>query len=232
MKARDLKLAREKRGWSQKEAADRLGVSQPYLSMLETGKRSLSPQLVQKAMHVYQLPPTFLPCTGLSERPELLDNQTLAEGLGRLGYPGFAYLRTRRRTKNPAEVLLAALSKDDLEARLTEALPWLLLHYADGLDTSWLVDQARVHNLQNRLGFVANLARRAAEATPRYQHRARVLRQLEQNLERSRLAREDTLCQTSLPEAKRRWLEENRPPEARHWNLLTDWRPETLRHAN
>lgn len=231
MRAVDLKLARQRRGWSQKEVARRLGLSQPYLSMLETGKRSLSPQLVSKAMRVFQLPPTFLPPSGFFEGPKLLDSQTLAEELGRLGFPGFAYLRTRRRKKNPAEVLLAALSKDDLEARLTEALPWLLLRYGGDLDTSWLLEQARVSNLQNRLGFVVNLARRVAEVVPQYQHHAHVLRQLEQELEVSRLAREDTLCQTSLPQAKRRWLEENRPPEAKHWNLLADWRPETLRYV-
>jgi len=187
--------------------------------------------MARKMMHVYQLPPTVLLPGEMSGRPNTPDNQALAEELSRLGYPGFAYLRTRRRTKNPAEVLLTALAMDDLEARLTEALPWLLLRYGDGLEASWLLEQARVHNLQNRLGFVANLARRVAEAAPRYQHRAHVLRQLEQDLEGSRLAREDTLCQTSLPEAKRRWLEENRPPEAMHWNLLTDWRPEMLRYV-
>jgi hypothetical protein len=187
--------------------------------------------MARKMMQVYQLPPTVLLPGEVSGRPNTPDNQALAEELGKLGYPGFAYLRTRRRTKNPAEVLLMALSKEDLEARLTEALPWLLLRYGDGLDASWLLEQTRVHNLQNRLGFVANLARRVAEAAPRYQHRAHVLRQLEQDLDGSRLAREDTLCQTSLPAAKRLWLEENRPPEAKYWNLLTDWRPEMLRYV-
>lgn len=231
MRAGDLKLARQRRGWSQEEAARRLGLSQPYLSMLESGKRSLTRQVARKMLRTYQLPPTVLFPGEVSGRPNTPDNQALAEELAKLGYPGFAYLQTRRRTKNPAEVLLAALSKDDLEARLTEALPWLLLRYADSLDAKWLLEQARVHNLQNRLGFVANLARRVAEATPQYQLRAHVLRQLEQNLEASRLAREDTLCQTSLPEARRRWLGENRPPEARYWNLLTDWRPEMLRYV-
>ncbi len=47
----------------------------------------------------------------------------------------------------------------------------------------------------------------------------------------SRLAKEDTLCQESLSEPERQWLREHRPDEARYWNLLTDWRPESLRYA-
>ena len=33
---------------------------------------------------------------------------------------------------------------------------------------------------------------------------------------------EDTLCHDSMTSAERRWLHDNRTPEARHWNLLTD----------
>jgi len=57
------------------------------------------------------------------------------------------------------------------------------------------------------------------------------LRELEAELERSRLAREDTLCRALMPDRERQWLMERRPPEARHWNLLTDWRPEFLPYA-
>lgn len=228
MRTTHLELARRRRGWSQKEAARRLGLSQPYLSMLESGKRSLTRPMARKMMRAYQLPPTVLPPREPSDRSYTPDNQALAEDLGKLGYPGFAYLRTHRQTMNPAEVLLTALSKDDLEPRLTEALPWLLLRYGDGLDTRWLLTAARVNNLQNRLGFVASLARRVAEACPQFQHRVHTLRQLEQELYGSRLAQEDTLCQKSLPQRKRQWLAQNRPPEAAYWNLLTDWRPEVL----
>lgn len=229
MKSQDLKLARQRRGWTQKEAAARLALSQPYLSMLESGKRRVPPRLARTMVRLYRLPPTALPPSAASHRVAAADNQSLAEELARLGYPGFAYLRTRRRTKNPAEVLLAALAVDDLEARLVEALPWPLLRYE--VDTSWLAQEARFHALQNRLGFVVNLARRVAESSPRYHHRAQSLRQLEQDLERSRLAVEDTLCRRSVPPRKRRWLEENRPAEAAHWHLLTDWRPESLRYV-
>ncbi|MBI4461431.1 MAG: helix-turn-helix transcriptional regulator [Acidobacteria bacterium] len=229
MKPSDLNVARKQRGWSQKEAASRLGVSQPYLSMLENGRRPLSPALAEQLMRVYDLPATVLPLGDFVPR-ETLDAQALAEDVAKLGYPGLAYLRSQGRPKNPAEVLLGALACRDLEPRLTEALPWLLLRYMKDMDTSWLVKQARLHNLQNRLAFVAGLARRAAESLPQFSRPVQLVRQLEGQLQPSRLAVEDTLCQASLPRAKHQWLMTNRPPEAAYWNLLTDWRPEHLRY--
>jgi hypothetical protein len=79
-----------------------------------------------------------------------------------LGYPGFAGLRSRHWTpKNPGEVLLTALAQDDLESRLVEALPWLVLRYST-LDWTWVVREAKVRDLQNCLGFVVGLARQLA----------------------------------------------------------------------
>jgi transcriptional regulator with XRE-family HTH domain len=222
----DLKQRRRERGWSQEEAAVRLGLSQSYVSMLENGSRPLSPRLARRVGRAYGLP-TALPVS----EPRPTDNQTLAEALAKLEYPGFAYMRTRRQRRNPGGVLLAALATDNLEARVTEALPWLLLQYADRLDTRWLLEQARLHTLQNRLGFVVSLARQVAEAAPQYRDRVPALARLEQNLQKSRLANEDTLCQAHLSAARRRWLQENRTPEAAYWNLLTDWRPEALRYV-
>ncbi len=231
MKQEDLKQARRERDWTQAEAAGRLGVSQPYLSLLESGKRHLPLALARRARRVYRLAPTVLLPVALSPERPLPDNQAVAEELAALGYPGFAYLRGRRRLKNPAEVLLVALKENDLEPRLTEGLPWLLLRFGEGMDQKWLVEQARVHNLQNRLGFVVSLARGVAEARPERSSLASTLGGLEKRLEESRLAREDTLSQASMLPARRQWLLENRSPEAAHWNLLTGWRPEQLRYV-
>ncbi len=222
----ELKFARQQRGWSEVEAARRLGVSQSYLSMLETGERRLTPRLARTAMRVYDLPPTVLPVSRAPQTARRLNAQALAEQLAALGYPGFAYLRARTRVKNPVEVLLEALAQDDLEARLVEALPWLLLRYWN-MNLNWLVEQAKLHDLQNRLGFVVSLARQLSErAAVRNEDRNHVLANLESLLDRSRLAREDTLCKALLREPERRWLVENRPEAAKHWNLLTDWRAE------
>lgn len=231
MTGADWKRARNLRGWTQQQAARRLGVSQPYLSLLERDRRPVRPELARRAARVYDLPPTALPLAEPLGAEGLPSDRELAGDLATLGYPGFAHLRSRRPRKNPAEVLLAALAKADLEPRVTEALPWLLLVFSDW-NTDWLLRHARLHNLQNRLGFVVNLSRRVAEKSPRYQHRVPELLRLEQELDRSRLAREDTLCWEALPEVRRRWLADNRPPEAAHWNLLTGWRLEELRYVD
>ena len=224
----DLRSGRLAKGLTQVQAAARLGVSQPYLAMLESGRRRLTPELARRAMAVFELPPTVLPP---SESPHpRMDPDGLANDLAALGYPGFAYLRPRTwETKNPGEVLLAALEQDNLEARLVEALPWLLLRYWT-LDREWLVREAKLRDLQNRLGFVVSLARRLAERA-RDERKAQALSELETQLERSRLAREDTLCKTSLPEPERRWLTENRPEDAKRWNVLTDWTVDAVRYV-
>lgn len=229
MNGYDLRSARRAKGWNQVEAANRLGVSQPYLAMLERGQRRLTSKLALRAARLYNVAPTAVP---RSQRgvPSRLDAATLARDLAGLGYPGFAYVRSRNWTpKNPGEVLLTALAQDDLEPRLVEALPWLVLRYTM-LDWSWVVREAKVRDLQNRLGFVVGLARRLAERAAD-QGKALTLTNLEAELDRSRLAREDTLCRASLPEPERRWLTEHRSEEAKHWNLLTDWTADALRYA-
>ena len=119
----DLKAGRTTKGLKQTQAAARLGVSQPYLAMLENGARRLTPKLARRAMKVYGLPPTVLPHSQLVPRPRV-DADTLANDLAALGYPGFAHLRPpKQRPKNPSDVLLEALAQDDLEARVVEALP-------------------------------------------------------------------------------------------------------------
>ncbi|MFZ1058767.1 MAG: helix-turn-helix transcriptional regulator [Candidatus Rokuibacteriota bacterium] len=229
MNSSDLKSGRSAKGLSQVQAATRLRVSQPYLAMLESGRRRLTPELARRAMKVYDLPPTVLPPSELLSRHRV-DAEALANDVAALGYPGFAYLRPRNwKPKNPSDVLLAALAQDDLEARLVEALPWLVLRYWP-LDREWLVREAKLRDLQNRLGFVVSLARRLAERA-RDERKARALNELETELERSRLAREDTLCKTSLSEPERRWLAENRPEDAKHWNVLTDWTVDALRYV-
>jgi len=148
--------------------------------------------------------------------------------LAALGYPGLSYLKSRRK-RNPAEVMLSALSANNLDSRLAEALPWVLLKHPD-LNWEWLVRAAKVNDLQNKLGFVTSVARRLAEKLGK-QETAALLREQESTLERSRLVREDTLCHDSLTQSERRWLCSNRSDEAKHWNLLTDLSPEHLSNA-
>ena len=148
--------------------------------------------------------------------------------MANLGYPGFRHLRFGR-SLNPAVVLLAAVSCSDMEVRIVESLPWLAVAY-HGLDWEWLTREAKLRDAQNRLGFVVALGRRVAERSGAAAALVR-LREVEEPLERARLAREDTLCQQSLSEAERRWLRKERTADALHWNLLTDLNAEVLPYA-
>jgi transcriptional regulator with XRE-family HTH domain len=227
MRTRDLKAARRRHGWGQVEAAERLGVSQPYLAMLENGKRHLTPALARKVVAAYGLPPTELPVP--SAFTEKADGQRLVEDLAKLDYPGFAYVRTRVRSKNPAEVLLTALAQENLEGRAAEALPWLVLRYWH-MDLTWLMVEAKKFDLQNRLGFVVNLARQLSERGVEAE-RTKALASLESLLEHSRLAREDYFYRAPRNDRERQWLFENRSDAAQHWNLLSDLRPEHLQYV-
>jgi len=217
MHADELKRARSDRGWNQQEAAARLGVTQAYLSMLESGRRDTT-RLSRKLMQVYRLPPTVLPVEAVKENatPDLL-----AHELASLGYPGFAHLRGKARKTNPVNFLLSALLQRNLEARVAEGLPWLVLRYPD-MPRDWLVRESRARALQNRLGFVVTLARLAGQKDE--------LLPLEQTLADSKLAKEDSFCR-ELTAAERRWLRLNRSEEAKKWNLLSDMRPDAVRYA-
>ncbi len=228
MSGEDLKEGRERKGWTQEEAADRLGVSQPYLSLLEKGARRVLEKLAHKAAMLYGLSPARLPMKTRWHAVQAEESDTLASDLAALGYSGLSYLKSRRK-RNPAEVVLSALSAKNLEARLAEALPWVLLEYPD-LDWQWLVRAAKTNDLQNKLGFLTNVARRLAEKLGN-DDTAALLRDQESTLERSRLVKEETLCHDSLTQAERRWLRSNRTDEAKHWNLLTDLSPDHLSHA-
>jgi transcriptional regulator with XRE-family HTH domain len=226
LRPEQLKSARRAAGLTQHQAADRLGVSQAYLALLERGRRPLTAQLRSRIVEIYGLGPIALPLDG--DNLGCWDSSSLAAGLASLGYPGFRQL-TSVQAQNPATILLAALAAGDVEVRVLEALPWLAVQYIN-LDWEWLIREAKVRDLQNRLGFVVMLARQVAEKRGDIVATGR-LHQVEEILDRARLVREDTLCQASLSDAERSWLRQTRPSEASHWNLLTDLEAQLLPYA-
>ena len=212
-----LKTGREEAHLTQQEAASKLGLTQAYLSMLERGRRPVTPELAAQATKVFKLPPTALPLE--ADGPSTLNDSEFKAELGALGYPGFSYLRGKSHY-NPARLLFLALDRNDLDRRVVEALPWLTFRYSE-LDWEWLFRNAKLNDRQNRLGFRVDLAEeladKAGDAT-----RKKSLSEIKAITDRSRLVREDTLSNESMTQAERKWLRRNRPSKARHWNLLTD----------
>ena len=221
-----LRFERRAAGLTQQQAADRLGVSQAYLALLERGQRPITARLRSRIVKLYELGPTALPLDG--EGTGACDSASLAAGLAGLGYPGFRHV-TPGRPQNPATILLAAMAASDVEVRVIEAMPWLAVEY-NNLDWEWLVREAKVRDVQNRLGFVVTLARQVAEKRGDGPTAER-LHEISEILDRARLVREDTLCQVQLSDAERRWLRQTRPAEASHWNLLTDLAVQLLPYA-
>lgn len=230
MDGHTLREVRQSKNWTQQQTARALGVTQAYLSMLEKGRRTVSESFVRKALKVLDLPPTALPLPSEASRaPVPSRKHDFTADLAALGYPGFAYLRTKLQ-KNPAGLLLDALNEPNLDARVAEGLPWLSLTYVD-MDWDWLVRNVKVRDRQNRLGFAVSLASEVAESK-NDRERVRRLRQCLQVLESARLVREDTFCHDSMTQAERKWLREHRSPVAAHWNLLTDMKGEHLAYAS
>ena len=223
----ELKRGRLAAKLTQLEASERLGLSQPYLSQLERGRRAVTPRLARAAAKLYRLSPTLLaPPPGLPDNRDA--SRSLPNQLAALGYPGFSHLR-KGSLVNPAVTVLDALSERRLDGRVAEALPWVLEQFPS-LDWDWLVDQARRRNVQNRLGFLVTVARMLAEKRT---NRVAVnrLSRVEEELEQSRLVAETTLGREGMPAAERAWLREHRSPEARNWNVLSGLKLQDLSYA-
>jgi hypothetical protein len=95
------------------------------------------------------------------------------------------------------------------------------------LDWTWLVRQAKLRNLQNRLGFLTEVASALSRGAPAETAMKRTLKDLDQ----ARLLAETTFCWDSMPASIRQWMRENRSAEAAHWNVLTRLMPEQLNDA-
>lgn len=220
----NLRAVRKSLGWTQQRAAERLGVSQALVSMVENGERSLTPEILDRLGAYYEVDPTNLPL----REPVAMTAADFAREIGSLGYPGFKYLSEGKPYWNPAQFLILALREDDLECRLSEGLPWLVLRYGE-MDWAWALREAKVLDLQNRFGFVVMLACELAE---KYRVGSLLhLRQLESQIERSRLVRQSTFCNERMTQAERKWLQTNSSPGAEHWNLLSNLKVEHLKHV-
>ena len=103
----------------------------------------------------------------------------------------------------------------------------MLVHYSN-LNWDWLVEHAKLQNLQNRLGFLVNLAKAVAERDAT--EVADTLARWEGELEEARLAKVDVLAR-QLTTAERKYFQANRSAAAADWNLLTGLTADTLHYV-
>jgi len=221
----ELKRYRQSARSTQQAAAAALGVSQTYLSLLETGQRPVTEHLEAKAVAKFRLRPVKLPAAAEHYQVINVSDDRAAAELSSLGHPGSAHVR-RSRKRNPTDVLLSVLNSPKRDTRLVEALPWLILEFTD-MNWDSLMRTAKVHDLQNRLGFLTEVASCLATSTGDVS-KVQLLSKYTADLRRSKLQREDTLCNETMTAAERTWLSRHRPSTARQWNLLTDMSPQNL----
>jgi transcriptional regulator with XRE-family HTH domain len=202
--AATLQHWRRRNNLTQVEAAALLGVSQPYLSLIEKGSRPLTKALQSR-----------MKATDTLTHQDSTDDR-FRKQLSALGYPLFAHVSAARTKPTPDVFLLSVLSQSDVDSRVVEALPWLVRQYVGQMDLPWLVRQAKLQSLQNRMGF---LFQTAGLETSELLTAAR-------ELERARLLEEATLCWDSMPGATREWVRANRSSLAKHWNVVTTLRPQ------
>lgn len=226
MTSASLQNVRKQRGWNQQQLAGLLGVSQTLVSLWESGQRKVpAGRLRQLRKLGMELDPVDLPMRNDASRREV----DYAQELSNLGYPAFAHFRSGEPSWNPAQLLVEALSEQNLDRRVAEALPWLALRYSE-MNWDWVCREAKLRNLQNRLGFTLALAKKLGDQKKERQVAASLERQ-EQLLRDSLLAKEDTYCNEGMTEAERRWLRTMRSTEASAWNVLSDLQPAYLTHA-
>ncbi|MGE5112914.1 MAG: helix-turn-helix domain-containing protein [Acidobacteriaceae bacterium] len=218
MHENNFRMARKEHAWNQEELARKLGVSQTLVSLWERGKRRLPEKRVAQLRRLgVKLDPALLP---LREFPPRLD---FAQELANLGYPAFAHFANGEPELNPAQFLILALAQDYLERRTAEGLPWVVLRYSK-MDWEWVKREAKLRDLQNRLGFTLSVAKKLAFEQDQLKP-ARTLKRQEQQLRNSLLAKEDTYCNERMTASERQWLKTNRSEEAAAWNVLSDLAP-------
>lgn len=205
----DVLRWRKRNGLTQMNAASLLGVSQPYLSLLEKGARPLTAELRNR-----------MKTSGGNSQQRTSDDLFRSQ-LSSLGYPGFAHVAKSRSRPRPDTLLMTVLARPDADARVVEALLWLVATFKGQFDFGSMLRQAKLLNLQNRLGFVLQIG---GVDTPDGLLAIR-------ELERARLLKEDTLCWDSMPGATRKWMHANRTPLAEDWNILTRLRGEDVHNA-
>lgn len=189
MNGEQILKERLSRNWEQFKTAARLKVSQPYLSLIEAGKRPVTESVARRAINLFNLPPTSLPLKNEIESANIKSEDYLAAQIANLGYGKFSHLKKKLKKINPAVILISALKTDDLESRIVESLPWLVYKFPK-MDWSQVIKSAKISNAQNRLGYILSLAYKRAKNEPDKEKKI-LFKELLSDLEKSKLFCED-----------------------------------------
>ncbi len=145
-----------------------------------------------------------------------MKDDELAIAIGSLGYPGFSHLRSGEPV-DPAAVLLDAIDRDELDPRVREGLPWIPRAFPD-LNWDWLIAEAQRRNLQNRLGFIVDLAALSSSYLAVHQK----LTAVTERIAEIRRDEWDTLSNQSMTKDERAFVHSLRFPIAERWHIDSD----------
>ena len=145
------------------------------------------------------------------------NDDELKQALGSLGYPGFAYFGLDE-SVDPAELLLDAIDRDDLDSRVREGLVWIPRRFPD-LNWESLLSEAQRRNRQNRLGLIVDLA----AFSSRYLADHQKLTAVAERLAAIRTEEWDTLCGKSMTRVERTRIHSDGFPIASRGISIVIW---------
>ena len=161
--------------------------------------------------------------------PVEADAPYLTESLAKLGYPGLAYVRTRLTRKNPAEVLLTALIRQLRESRGGSPSMVAFAVLAEGIYL--VIGPSEKTQSPESFGVCCQSCETGVRERSSKRSQNPSASRTRSKTRRKPLGQRRFFLQATRTPGEREWLLQNRPEEARHWNLLADLRPEHLQYA-
>lgn len=214
------KTIREARGcMAQTEAAKRLGLTQPTLCKLENGLRVPTAVELWNLAQLYKKPLSSF-FTTAKKTPAFLTEELVVFSVNYHGYDSLI-LRKNLDESTPLSVeeTIMAILLYYSEPRLLEAIP--VLFYLNDIDFESLYEQAKYYDIQNRLGFVADVTAECFKKR-KIKKNFKGLRDLCERLEKIKLAREDSFQEKAgrLSGRMIAYLRQSREEPAAKWNIL------------
>ena len=146
-----LKALRESRRWSQSELAERLGISQARLSLIENGKASLDAEELLEVLRIFNVPASDFDPKGRSNGSDALQNALARQGARHLlenqeAIPASAL-------EDP-EILIRQVLADGTNPRQVAALAPVLVQQVGRINAPRLWTQFVSYGIQRRIGWL------------------------------------------------------------------------------